>query len=67
MTKPTYFALVGIETLYLQELLTCWAIRNGHSPTDWANSLDLEPPPLSGSSQLLSSDMTELTTLPNEG
>ncbi|KAF9504381.1 hypothetical protein BS47DRAFT_1368840 [Hydnum rufescens UP504] len=61
MTKPTYFALVGIETLSLQELLTCRAIRNGCSPIDWTNPLDPEPPPPSGSSQFLSSDMTELT------
>ncbi|KAF9511792.1 hypothetical protein BS47DRAFT_1363559 [Hydnum rufescens UP504] len=61
MTKPTYFALVGIETLSLQELLTCRAIQNGHSPIDWSNPLDPEPPPPSGSSQFLSSDMTELT------
>ncbi|KAF9517891.1 hypothetical protein BS47DRAFT_1359186 [Hydnum rufescens UP504] len=63
MTKPTYFALVGIKTLSLQELLTCQAVQNGHSPTDWTNPLDLEPPPPSGSSQFLSLDMTELTDM----
>ncbi|KAF9507299.1 hypothetical protein BS47DRAFT_1366760 [Hydnum rufescens UP504] len=66
MTKPTYFALVGIETLSLQELLTCQAIRNGHSPTDWTNPLDPEPPPPPGSSQFLSLDMTELTLVENQ-
>ncbi|KAF9504885.1 hypothetical protein BS47DRAFT_1400924 [Hydnum rufescens UP504] len=61
MTKPSYFALVGIETLTLQELLACQARRNGLSPTDWTNPLDPEPPPSSGPSPLLNSDTTELT------
>ncbi|KAF9503882.1 hypothetical protein BS47DRAFT_1369209 [Hydnum rufescens UP504] len=61
MTKPSYFALVGIETLTLQELLACQASWNSLSPKDWTNPLDLEPPPTSGPSPLLNSDMTELT------
>ncbi|KAF9517096.1 hypothetical protein BS47DRAFT_1390142 [Hydnum rufescens UP504] len=61
MTKPSYFALVGIETLTLQELLACRARQNGLSPTDWTNPLDPEPPPSSGPSPLLNSDTTELT------
>ncbi|KAF9502695.1 hypothetical protein BS47DRAFT_1403224 [Hydnum rufescens UP504] len=61
MTKPSYFFLVGIETLTLQELLACRARQNGLSPTDWTNPLDLEPPPSSGPPPLLNSDTTELT------
>ncbi|KAF9520115.1 hypothetical protein BS47DRAFT_1387462 [Hydnum rufescens UP504] len=61
MSKPSYFALVGIETLTLQELLACQARRNGLSPTDWTNPLEPEPPPSSGPSPLLNSDTTELT------
>ncbi|KAF9506016.1 hypothetical protein BS47DRAFT_1367637 [Hydnum rufescens UP504] len=61
MPKPSYFALVGIETLTLQELLACRARRNGLSPTDWTNPLEPEPPPSSGPSPLLNSDTTELT------
>ncbi|KAF9504446.1 hypothetical protein BS47DRAFT_1441586 [Hydnum rufescens UP504] len=61
MPKPSYFALVGIETLTLQELLACRARQNGLSPTDWTNPLELEPPPSSGPSPLLNSDTTELT------
>ncbi|KAF9520666.1 hypothetical protein BS47DRAFT_1387270 [Hydnum rufescens UP504] len=61
MSKSTYFALVGIETLSLQELLTCQAIQNGLSPTDWTNPLEPEPPPSSSSSPILNSDTTELT------
>ncbi|KAF9506906.1 hypothetical protein BS47DRAFT_1399085 [Hydnum rufescens UP504] len=61
MTKPSYFALVGIETLTLQELLACWARWNGLSPMDWTNPLEPEPPPSSGPSPLLNSDTTELT------
>ncbi|KAF9504768.1 hypothetical protein BS47DRAFT_1401043 [Hydnum rufescens UP504] len=61
MPKPSYFALVGIETLTLQELLACWARRNGLSPMDWTNPLEPEPPPSSGPSPLLNSDTTELT------
>ncbi|KAF9513219.1 hypothetical protein BS47DRAFT_1393468 [Hydnum rufescens UP504] len=61
MSKPSYFALVGIETLTLQELLACWARRNGLSPMDWTNPLEPESPPSSGPSPLLNSDTTELT------
>ncbi|KAF9507812.1 hypothetical protein BS47DRAFT_1398276 [Hydnum rufescens UP504] len=61
MPKPSYFALVGIETLTLQELLACQARRNGLSPTDWTNPLEPEPPPSSGPSPLLNSDTTKLT------
>ncbi|KAF9521043.1 hypothetical protein BS47DRAFT_1386747 [Hydnum rufescens UP504] len=61
MTKPSYFALVGIETLTLQELLACRARWNGLSPMDWTNPLEPEPPPSSGPSPLLNSDTTELT------
>ncbi|KAF9513221.1 hypothetical protein BS47DRAFT_1393470 [Hydnum rufescens UP504] len=66
MSKPSYFALVGIETLTLQELLACRARRNGLSPTDWTNPLELEPPS-SSPSPLLNSDTTELTTANNIG
>ncbi|KAF9502989.1 hypothetical protein BS47DRAFT_1402865 [Hydnum rufescens UP504] len=61
MPKPSYFALVGIETLTLQELLACRARRNGLSPTDWTNPLEPEPSPSSSPSPLLNSDTTELT------
>ncbi|KAF9508418.1 hypothetical protein BS47DRAFT_1416609 [Hydnum rufescens UP504] len=61
MPKPSYFALVGIETLTLQELLACQARQNGLSPTDWTNPLEPEPPPSSSPSPLLNSDTTKLT------
>ncbi|KAF9510143.1 hypothetical protein BS47DRAFT_1364765 [Hydnum rufescens UP504] len=61
MTKPSYFALVGIEPPTLQELLASQARWKGLSPTDWTIPLDPEPPPPPGSSPLLNLDTTKLT------
>jgi hypothetical protein len=63
MTEQSYFALVGIEPLSLQELLTCWAQRLGLSPPEWPVLPDPEPPPPLSSALLPNSDMTELTLL----
>jgi hypothetical protein len=61
MTELSYFALVGIEPLTLQELLTCRAQRLGLSPPNWPDPTEPEPPPPLGSAILPNLDMTKLT------
>jgi hypothetical protein len=61
MTEQSYFALVGIEPLSLQELLTCQAQRLGLSPPEWPVLPEPEPPPPFSSVLLPNLDTSKLT------